>query len=150
MFIESAVPLAEVAKVIRKSETKTADECRELGLLIGEDWAGRHAVAVVDAHALASGQARASRTRDAAWRAHQNATEKWEQDRQHAYETAAAAAHISATRRGRGGPAVHTEATEAGVDAVRKFEKKNRMPTFQGTATTWSWFDDDREKVAAR
>jgi hypothetical protein len=142
MFIENAVQLAELAKATRKSEAKTTTECAELGLLVGTDWAGRPAVSTVDAHALASGQARASRDRDAKWREHQNATEAWEQARQHAYESAATAAHRAATRQGRGGPAAHTEATESGQAAAKEFERKNRMPLYEGTPTTRSWFDE--------
>jgi hypothetical protein len=142
MFIENSVTFSELAKVIKTTEAKATAECSQLGLLVGADWAGRPAISTVDAHALASGQARASRTRDAAWRAHQNATEAWEQDRQRAYETAAAEAHNRATRRGVGGPSAHREASEAGQDAAREFERKNRMPLFEGTPTTKLWFDE--------
>jgi hypothetical protein len=141
-FIQGAVTIADLAKATRKSEATATAECTELGIFVGEDWAGRPAVAEADAHALASGQARAIRDRDAAWREHQNATEAWEADRQRAYESAAAAAHDRATRRGVGGPSAHREASEAGQLAAREFERKNRMPLYEGVASTRSWFDE--------
>jgi hypothetical protein len=148
MFIPDSVTITEVAKAVRKSEAKATAECTELGILVGTDWASRPAVSTVDAHALVSGQARASRISAAKWHEHQVATEKWEADRQRAFELAAAEAHNAATRRGVGGPSAHTAAQEAGTEAAKQFERKNRMPLYEGTPTTKLWYDD-REKVTS-
>lgn len=54
-------PLAELAKLTKRTVDRVEAECRELDVFLGRDWCGRPAVAETDAEQLVSGEARRAR-----------------------------------------------------------------------------------------
>jgi hypothetical protein len=141
-FIEGAtVTVAEVAKATRGTIPEVTAEAETLGLYVGADWGGRAALSTADAHRLASGSARREAEHAAAWAAFTAVTEAWEKARETAHRTARESTYDAAIRRGSGVPAASSSASQAGVEAVERFERKHKPPTFGGQAMSRSWID---------
>jgi len=125
-YIEGSVPLAEVAKVTKRTTAEVEAEAVELGLFLGTDWAGRVAVAEDDAHGLVGGSARRTREDEVAWRTHLDACETWTRRRDEAVRDA----HDAVGADPRSGPEKHSAARDAATEAGRRFEAANPPPTF--------------------
>ncbi|HET9871423.1 MAG TPA: hypothetical protein VFP89_02340 [Propionibacteriaceae bacterium] len=146
-LIEAAVPIADVAKVTGATQRAVEDEARALQLFVGVDWAGRPAVSVVDAAALVSGSARREQEHATAWQAHLRASEAWERDRELARRAGYTEGAERAHSRGLAGPAAASAAREASREAAEKFERHTPAPTFNGEATSPSWFARAASKI---
>lgn len=136
-LIENAVTIAELAKVLRKSEAEALEHARGLAS-VGHDWANRPAVSAAEAHGLVTGQlALAAEGRQAHIDAQLDA-ERYIADRQTAWDEAwrteyakhegKEAGGFQLLGRLRGGPEASARAREAAVKAVEKFEKRNPPP----------------------
>lgn len=137
-YIESAVPLTELARVMKVPVTEVEAECRALSVFVGADWARRPAIEQRDAAKIVDGSERRQQEHDRAWRDHLAATEQWERDRNSAQQ----AAHDTAWRAAggpRGGQLASQAGREAAAAAVQTYERQNPLPTFGGAATGQSW-----------
>lgn len=139
-MIENAVPLADVAKVMRKPLAEVRAEAEALGMFVGgQDWACRPAVTQDEAHGLVTGSSRRETDQRAEWMEHLRQTEEWEARRDQVRRDTAQATRLDVLRRGVGEPAAQTAAHEAAAAAVERFERQNPAPTYGGNATAKSW-----------
>lgn len=141
-LIENAVPLADVAKVLKSTPGKVETEARALQLTVGEDWAGRAAVSQTDARELTSGAARRRQNHDERWAEHLLAAREWEAARERAVQAAAQPAYASAKREQLGDPEANSRAQQAGIAAGRAFEASNPPPTLDGHTVAQRRFSD--------
>jgi len=146
-LIENAVALADIAKTMKTTVSRVEAEAHELSMFIGQDWAGRPAINVIEAATLVSGTARRDRDHDVAWRQHLADNESWESARERHRADAFAEAHDGALRRGRGAPAAASAGHEAARAAVRDFEGRTPPPEFNGKATATRWLTKTADKV---
>lgn len=143
-FLETAVTLADVAKVTKTTASAVEGQCAELGLFVGTDWAGRPAVEAVDAHRLVSGAARREFDNHAANVARQSAVDGWEEGRRQAYDRAAAAVYAEASAEGDSGPQMLQQAQAAGRKAAEEYERTTPQPVPDASL---SWFGRLKEAV---
>jgi hypothetical protein len=122
------VTLAEVAAATGRKVDQVEREARQVGLTVRPDWAGRAALTVDEAKALASGQARRDFEHEQAWAQHQLATKAWVGGRTRAIADAAQRVRSAAGSRGSG--IVSLKAREAAVEAGRQYEKQIPRPSF--------------------
>jgi len=128
IYIEGAIPLAEVAKLTGRKVVEVEAEAVELGLFVGQDWAGRPAIADEDAHQLVSGSARRTREDEVAWATHLDACASWTTARDNAVREAQRDTELAAQRAGRGGPAAASAGLEAARAVGREFETSTPPP----------------------
>jgi len=124
------VTVAEIAVAMGRKVDQVEREARQLGLTVRPDWAGRAALTVDEANALASGQGRRDYEHDQAWAQHVRATKAWVDSRTRAI--AEAAQKVRSTVGSRGSGLVSLKAREAAVEAGRRYEKRNPRPSFNG------------------
>ncbi len=146
-FIETGVPLADIAKTMKTTVARIEAEARDLDVFIGQDWAGRPAVSVAEAATLVSGTARRDRDHDTAWREHLARSEAWEAAREGLRAGAFQEAHDVALRKGRGAPAAASVGHEAAREAVRDFERRTPPPEFDGKSTSTRWLTKTADKI---
>jgi len=147
VLIENAVPLAEVARVMKRPLAQLKSDTAELQMFVGEDWAGREALSQADAAGLVSGAARRERDERAAWLDHVRRTEQWETDREQTRRDAAQAAYRVAVAHGAGDPAAAVAARDAGVQAAEEFEQSHPAPELNGAPTARNLFDGAMQKI---
>lgn len=147
-MIENAVPIADVARVMKLPVADVRDSCRDLQLFVGQDWAGRPAVSVQDAAGLVSGDLVRDKAYREAWDAHQRATSDWEAARETARQNGYRNAWLAAKSRGAGDPEAGSEGRLAGAEAAEGFELANPAPTFNGTSTAQSWLRRTADRLA--
>lgn len=131
-FIEGSVTVKEIATLNKRTTVEVEDECRELGLFIGTDWAGRPAVSESDAHQIVSGEARRTREDARAWSSHLRSCEAWVAGRDEAVRGAASAHTAASAAQGRFDPDADSRARAAGVAAGREFEESTPPPLWNG------------------
>jgi hypothetical protein len=147
-------PTVTVDEVAAHLGIKPADVEREaltLQLSVGEDWAGRLAMPVDDARALADGSAaRAADNSEANWR-YQTAVQQWQADREKIRRAAYVDAFNDARRRHYGNSIAVEAAQQSAAKAVARFEAANPEPTFEQARPRLSWLGRRRKpaKTAA-
>lgn len=137
-FIEQGIALAAVAEATKMPAVKVEAEAQQLGLFVGQDWAGRPALSEWDAHMLVSGVARRQQESDRLWLQHREDTARWEAERRAAYLQA----HAEAFREAGGamaGRRADVAAEAAGDQAVARWEKRSPAPRWQGEQTASWW-----------
>jgi len=125
-YIENSVTIKEIATVTKRTTAEVEAEAVELGLFVGQDWAGRPAIADQDAEQLVSGEARRSREDAAVWQAFLARCATWTAARDQAVQDA----HDAVGADPRSGPQKHSDARDAAVEAGRRFEMSTPPPTF--------------------
>jgi hypothetical protein len=126
------VAVAEIGAAMGRRPTDVEDEARELGLTIRLDWAGRPALSVDEARALASGAARIDHDHQIGWQAHLAECKDWWAARDQAARDAARKIRDKA-RRGMSPGMVAAEAGRAATEAAKHYERTVPRPRFNGT-----------------
>jgi hypothetical protein len=130
-FIADAVPLADVAKRMKTTVAQLEDECRQINVFIGVDWADQPAIAAADAHGLVTGEARRIHAHAVAWNRYSLDAEAWTRRRDEAVQIAAGIASRAATLAFEGPGDAQRKGVEAGREAGRKFEEENPAPVWE-------------------
>jgi hypothetical protein len=126
------VTLAEVAAAMGRKPEKVEAEARELGLTVRDDWAGRRALTVDEARALASGAARRHYEHTQGWERHLAECKAWHGARDQAARDAARKVRDAARRSAAPGM-VAAEARQAALEAGENYERQVQRPTYNGT-----------------
>jgi hypothetical protein len=149
-LVESAVPLAEVAKRAGLSVAEVRAEAESLGLFVGLDWKHEEAVTAAEAFALVDGSARRNLEHENAFRAYQRALEQWQADRESARRAAFQEGWKAGVRGGLNNSPAMDMGHQASRDAVAAFERANPEPQFRepDSGRLQSWLR--RVTVAAR
>jgi len=125
-YIQNGVTVKDITAVTKRTvaevEVEVEAECRDLGLFLGTDWAGRPAVSEVDAERLVSGSARRTREDEAAWSSHLALCQQWTARRDELVRSVQRDAELAAQRADRGGG----DAAQAGVEAGRSAGRELR------------------------
>ena len=131
-FIDgAAVSLAEIAKHLRAPISEVEAEASQLNLFVGVDWAGRPALAAVDAQRLVSGAARRDAEHAKAQSAFTVGQADWQRRREEGRRAAYQAEFDAARRRGRPGPVANEDALAAARVAEAEFDRANPEPRFR-------------------
>jgi hypothetical protein len=130
MQVENGVTVAEVAKRLKVPAGQVEAEARALGCFVGANWAGQMAMSERDAAGLVSGKARRDAEHATAWRAHQDATEAWQRQREEVRRAAFDAGWKVALRAGQGNPRATDAGHAAAREAVANWERANPEPAF--------------------
>ena len=128
---DATVTLAEIAAASGRKAADVEREAAELGMHVKPDWAGRPALSVDDARALASGEARRGVEHMRAWEEHQRATKAWTEGRTKAIYGAAAKVRAKVGNLGAG--SVSAEAQRAATEAAEHYERTVPRPAFNGS-----------------
>src|SRR5829696_9156564 len=131
-FIDgAAVSLAEVAKHLRVPISEVEAEARQLNLFVGVDWAGRPALAAVDAQRLVSGAARRDAEHAKAQSAFTVGQADWQRRREQVRLSAFQAAFDAARSRNVPGPQAAEKGHEGARAALAEFDRANPEPRFR-------------------
>ncbi len=129
-FLETGIALVDVAKAMKTTAPRVETEAREVGVFVGVDWSNRPAVAVTDAHALVSGNARRDHEHAAQHLHWRTAVEAWQAEGESVRRTTYNDHFDNARRRGVGDPRAAHEAAQAASAATIDYERSTPAPVF--------------------
>jgi hypothetical protein len=122
--------VAEVARRANLTPDEVKAEAAVLGMFVGEGWDHQEALSTRDAYALVDGSGRRNLEHETAWRAHVEALERWQEERENVRRHAFDPEWKANVRRGFNNGPSSDAAHAAARETVAAYEKANPEPQF--------------------